>query len=83
MDTYSVKFMSGALQGEWMRHQTFRDVVKLYNILATMTNQTVSELYKDSFLWDESIGRWGVFTYKGWNDSFNAVLYIVREYPDE
>lgn len=83
MDTYSVKFMSGALQGEWMRHQSYQDAAKLCSSLAELTGQRLEDLYRDSFIWDEHNGVWGAFTYKAWTNKLTFVLYIVREYPDE
>lgn len=84
--TYSVKFMSGALQGEWMRGQTFRQVVRLFNSLAEITDNSVSSLYKSAFIKDEN-GYPTVFTYKGEckghdKPRYIAVLYIVSEYED-
>lgn len=79
-DTYKVKFVCGELQGEWLTGQKDRDVIRLYNALAKLTGQTVSELYKGAFLWDGIARRYSAFTYKGGNEKFTAVLYIVREY---
>lgn len=84
--TYSVKFMCGALQGEWMRGQKFRDVVKLYNILAQTVGTDVQGLYKSAFIKDAD-GHPTVFTYKGESVNpftgkprYSGVLYIVKEY---
>ncbi len=79
MTTYSVKFMSGALQGAWMRGQTTKDLVKLYNRLAELLGTDIGHLYKGAFVRD-SEGHPTVFTYKGENGQFSAALYIVKEY---
>ncbi len=75
---YSVKFMSGALHGEWMRNVEGRKVLELRANLAELLGQEVSDLYVSTFLPD-SDGIPNGFAYKGENGKFSAVLYAIKE----
>lgn len=84
VDTYRVKFVCGALTGEWLHGQTDNDVIRLYNTLGELTKTPVGELVHHGFAWDMVDERHNAYVWRGVvpGTTQAACLYVMREFSE-